>query len=227
MHEHEPKWRRYLRMIRPNPTADLDDELRDHLDSTIEALVARGMSPDAARAEALRRFGDVTRVRQEVERLDAAHLTRVNRAAAIETFIYDVRHAARGLRRNVSFTIVATASIALGIAANASIFSVVNAVLFRPIPGTHADGLVRVYRNQHSPFAWPELSWMRDRVKTLDYIVGERYNAMGFRAAPGAEAERIHASYVSRGFFPALGVRMAAGRAFDVDERSDAGTSAV
>ena len=57
----EPMWRRYLRMIRPDPEDDLDAELRDHIESTTEALIARGMVPDMARLEARRRFGDVSR----------------------------------------------------------------------------------------------------------------------------------------------------------------------
>src|SRR5689334_12628330 len=122
-----PMWRRYLRMIRPDRQADLEDELRDHLESTVDALVARGMTRDAARAEAVRRFGDVTRVRADVARLDAAHETRTNRAGAIETFLYDVRYGFRGLRRSPVFTIVAATSIALGVAANATVFSIVNA----------------------------------------------------------------------------------------------------
>src|SRR5690348_12577938 len=129
----EPKWRRYLRFARANPAADLDDELRDHIESTVEALIARGMTRDDARAEALRRFGDVGRVRREVRRLDDRHLVSTRRAATIETFIYDLRHAARGLRRSPGFALVAVLSIALGIAANATVFSVVNALLLRPI----------------------------------------------------------------------------------------------
>src|SRR4051812_42465442 len=101
-------WRRYLRMIRPDPRGDLDDELRDHLESAIETLVSRGMSPEDARAEALRRFGDVSRVRAEVQRLDTDQLMRTNRMAALETLMYDLRHAMRALRRNPAFTFVAT-----------------------------------------------------------------------------------------------------------------------
>jgi predicted permease len=223
----EPAWRRYLRFFRANPAADLDDELHDHLESAIEALTAQGMSPDAARAEAMRRFGDVGRVRTEVQRMDARHFTRINRRGTIESVIYDIRYALRGLRRSPSFTLVAALSIALGVAANTAIFSIVNAVLLRPIPGTHTEGLVRVYANHHSPFAWDELKWFRDHAKSLDYIVGERYTAASFRAAPADDAERIHASYVTRGFFPALGVRVSLGHAFDIDEANDAGTNAV
>jgi predicted permease len=223
----QPAWRRYLRMIRPNPAGDLDDELRDHIDSTTEALIARGLSPVDAHAEAMRRFGDLTRVRSEVQHLDAHHATRYNRLAMLETFLYDLRHAARGLRRSPAFTAVATISIALGVAANTTVFSAVNAVLFRAIPGTHADRLVRMYVNHHSPFDWRDLSWFRQQATSFDYIVGERYGAMSFRASPSAESERIHSSYVTHGFFRALGVRMTLGRGFDVDEMSGDATQPV
>ncbi|HYW31470.1 MAG TPA: permease prefix domain 1-containing protein, partial [Gemmatimonas sp.] len=62
-HGDQPKWRRYLRFYRPNPAADLDDELRDHIESTTEALVATGMRESHARAEAIRRVGDLGKVR--------------------------------------------------------------------------------------------------------------------------------------------------------------------
>ena len=217
-----PAWRRYLRFLRPNPAADLDDELRDHVDSTIEELVARGMTPENARAEAIRRFGDVSRVRAVVRRLDERHLVRRSRMAILETFAQDVRFAARALRRTPAFTIVATISIALGIAANATIFSVVNAVLLRPIPGANADGLVRVYQNHHSPFQWEELSWFRDHAHSFDYVVGERYQSMSLRPAANADAERVRTSFVTQGFFGALGVTMASGVAFDTPDMDGA-----
>jgi predicted permease len=220
-------WRRYLRMVRPDPRADLDDELRDHLESAIDALVAGGMTRDAARDEALRRFGDPRKVRADVERIDAVDAARRSRAGALEAFTYDVRHGARALRRSPTFTLVASLSIALGVAANASVFSVVNAVLLRSIPGTHAAGLERAYMNHHSPFEWTELAWFRDRATTLRSLVGERYGVLAFRAGAGAESERIRSSYVTSGFFPALGVRMSLGRAFDVNESERIGADPV
>jgi predicted permease len=226
-HAKTPMWRRYLRMIRPNSQADLDDELRDHLESTIAALVARGMAPDAARAEAMRRFGDLGKVRADVHRIDAHEASRRSRVSAIETFIYDIRHGARGLRRSPAFTFVAAISIALGVAANASVFSVVNAVLLRPIPGTHAEGLERMYMNHHSPLEWTELAWFRSNTKAFANLVGERYGVLSFRTNSGAESERIRSSYVTSGFFPALGARMAAGRPFDINESERVGLDPV
>lgn len=226
-HAKTPMWRRYLRMIRPNPKADLDDELRDHLESTVASLVTRGMTPEEARAEALRRFGDLGKVRADVHRIDAHEQSRRSRAGAIESFLYDVRYGARALRRSPGFTFVAAISIALGVAANASVFSVVNAVLLRPIPGTHAEGLARMYMNHHSPFEWTELAWFRDNTKTFKNLVGERYGVLSFRTSSGAESERVRSSYVTSGFFPALGVRMTLGRAFDVNEAERVGIDPV
>jgi predicted permease len=229
MHHDEktPMWRRYLRMIRPNAPADLDDELRDHLESTVEDLVGRGLTRDAARAEAMRRFGNVSAVRATVNRMDADDESRRGRAGAFETFLYDVRHGARGLRRSPVFTFVAAISIALGVTANATVFSVVNAVLLRGIPGTHADGLQRLYMNHHSPMEWTELAWFRDRAKTFQNLIGERYGVMAFRVDAGAEPERVRSSYVTSGFFPTLGVRMALGRPFDVNEAERVGVDPV
>jgi predicted permease len=213
-----PTWRRYLRMIRPNVAADFDDELRDHIESTVETLIAQGRSAEDARAEAVRRFGDPARVRQEVLRVDSTHERRMSLRESIDTFIYDVRYAARGLRRSPLLTIVASTSIALGVAANATVFSVVNATLLRPIPGATAPRLERVYMNHHSPFDYTDLAWFRDHSKSFRYIVGERYGSMSFRANAGSDPETIHTSYVTKEFFDALGARMAVGRPFDVDE---------
>jgi predicted permease len=201
---------------------DVDDELRDHIESATEALIAQGLSVEAARAEALRRFGDLSRVRSEVQRLDRKHSRQGRLRGALESFTYDLRFAGRGLRRNPGFTLVASLSIALGVAANATVFSVVNAVLLRPIPGAHADGLVRVYANRHSPFNWHDLAWFRERARSFRHLVGERQGAMAFRAAPGADMERVRTSYVTRGYFAALAVRAALGRPFDSDEATAA-----
>ncbi|HEU4631989.1 MAG TPA: ABC transporter permease [Gemmatimonadaceae bacterium] len=206
----EPTWRRYLRFVRPDPAADLDDELHDHIESTVEALVARGLTPEAARAEALRRFGDLDHVRREVRHMDQQHHRRLTRAAALDAFAHDVRYALRVLRRSPGFTLVAALSIALGVAANAAVFSVVNALLLRPIPGTTAPRLVRVYVNHHSPFDWRDLDWFRSRARSFEAIVGERTAAMVMQVDGGA-TERVRVGFVTSGFFDALGTRMTLG----------------
>ena len=86
---------------------------------------------------------------------------------------------------------------------------------------------MRLYRGHHSPLDWHDLSWFRQRATSFDYVVGERYGSMSFRAAPAASAERVHTSYVTRGYWAALGARTTVGRSFDVDEASTSDASSV
>lgn len=138
----------------------------------------------------------------------------------MDTLLQDIRYGLRMLLRGPAFTLVAVLSIALAMAANSTVFSVVNAMLLRPIPGADNDGLVRVYLNHHGALSWRELSWFRTGSSAFSHIVTERNGAMAFRAGAGDANERIRTSLVTRGFFPALRVPMALGRPFDVDETS-------
>lgn len=214
----EPMWRRYLRFHRPDPVADLDDELHDHLASTEDELRAKGLSATEARDEALRRFGDLTRIRREVRALDASHLSRTNTMQAIDAFLQDLQYATRVFRRSPVFTLVASLSIALAIAANTTIFSIVNAVLLRPIAGATSDNLLRVYVNHHSAFTWHDFQWFRNRMTSFDQMIGERNGAMSFRADGNATTERVRTSIVTRGYFETLGTSTHIGRTFNVGD---------
>lgn len=227
MSANEPLWRRYLRLLGPDPVADLDDELRDHLASTEEDLIAQGMSAVDARAEARRRFGDVSRIRSTVRSLDAKHLRRAGLREAVGTVLMDIRYASRVFRRSPIFTLVAALSIAIGVAANATAFALVNAALLRPLPGTDADRLVRVYVNHHSPFSWQSLDWFRSRATSFTHLVGERSGAMAFRAPGSNEILRVRSSMVTQGFFSAYLVPMALGRGFEVADRTASAEGAV
>jgi putative ABC transport system permease protein len=119
---------------------ELDTELSFHLDMLTEQHVRAGMAPVAARQAAVRTFGVVDRVKDDVR---DTWLSRV-----VETMGQDVRYGIRSLRRNPGFALVVIVTMALGIGANTAIFSVVNGVLLKPLPYKNGESLVVLHHQQ-------------------------------------------------------------------------------
>jgi predicted permease len=118
---------------------DLAREIRTHLELDAEEHMADGVSPEAARTAARRAFGNVTRIREEARA--------VGRHVWVEQVAQDLRYAARSFARARGFTVVALVTIALGIGATSAIFTVVNAVLLRPLPFPDSDRLIRLFED--------------------------------------------------------------------------------
>src|SRR5215470_10678449 len=133
----------------------------------------------------------------------------------------DVRYAGRSLKRAPAFAAVAVVTLALGIGANAAMFSVLNTFLIRPLPYPQPDRLVRIFRTSIFSQSWPHSSAnildYRDRNTVLDFVVP--FNALRqSMTTDGQAAEGLIGMSVTADFFPALGVPAAYGRWFSADE---------
>jgi predicted permease len=195
---------------------ELDRELQFHIDMLTEQHVRAGMDPQSARGAALRAFGTVDRIKDDVR---DTWLSRV-----WETVGQDVRYGLRNLRRNPGFAVVVILTMALGIGANTAIFSVVNGVLLRPLP--HRDGDRLVVLRQQRPlanvtnmgFSHKELMDYRAGAKSLEAVV--EFHDMWFILLGRPEPERVATGVVSANFFDVLGVQPLYGRGFLASDES-------
>ena len=150
----------------------------------------------------------------------------------LETLWQDLRFGARMLRRSPGFTFVAVFALALGIGANTAIFSVVNAILLRPLPYPNAAQLVRLHRTRgddsagRSPFSYPDFADLRAQSRSLQYVVA--YAPWGgVLGTGGDEPERAYGADVSADLFPLLGVQPERGRAFTREEDREGGPPVI
>ena len=129
----------------------------------------------------------------------------------------DLKYALRAIRRNPGLAAVAVFSLALGIGANVTIYSIANAFLERPVPGVRrAQELVRVYRGQYSPLTAEEVAFLRARNSVFEGIAGER--TLPVSLSTGDTPERARGAIVTAGYFDMLGVRAQLGRLFTLND---------
>jgi len=195
---------------------ELDEELRFHLEKEIEQNLARGMNPEEARSAALRSFGGMERVKEASRDVRGVRL--------VEELWQDLRYGGRMLLKHKGFTLVAVLSLALGIGANTALFSVCNAVLFKPLPYAEPDRIVvlseRMSDGKLSEVAPANFVDWRNVSRSFSGMAAVRASsfASSFILGGQSEASRLVGGDVSSSFFSALGVRFMLGRNFLPDE---------
>jgi predicted permease len=189
---------------------ELDDELRFHFEQAITKGTRAGLSRDEAERQARILTGGMAQVKEECR--DARGIR------FLEILMLDIRYALRMLRQNLAFTAFAILTLALGIGANTAIFSMVNAVLLRPLPFPEADRLVRIrFSNPglglHGVlYSVPELEDLRNRAGVFEYVTGTCRGSVNMTG--GAQPERLEVLMASANYFTLLGVAPQIGRLF-------------
>jgi putative ABC transport system permease protein len=189
----------------------LGDEVRFHRDRLIEDYRAAGMDRQAAERRAFLEFGNVAQIEEACRDV---------RGRWLEDLAKDLRYTLRTLRRNPGFSIVAVVSLALGIGANAAIFTLINAVMLRTLPVKEPDRLVRITRllssgpQQGRPgsVSYPLFEYFRDNVTSVSGAFAQGTSDQAI--VIDGEEEFVTADLVSGGYFTVLGIDPAVGRLF-------------
>ena len=201
---------------------ELDDEVRFHVEMRVARLLADGVSYDEARAEAMRRFGDVDDLRTYVHDIERTHMQRVNFAERMHGILQDARFAVRQFTKSAGFSFAAAFTLALGIGATTALFSVVSGVLLKALPYPDPGRLVQLNGfgaagNLMMNFADPTFEAIATRNRSLAAVAEMNNNAITI--SNDGEALRLPASWVSSQYFDVLGVHPAAGRFFIPEEQ--------
>jgi putative ABC transport system permease protein len=202
-------WRNLSRKTRKEQ--ELTEEIDAYLEMLVEQKIIEGFDPAEARRAALIELGGKEQIKEQMREARVGH--------QLETLWQDIRNGLRLLGRNPGFAAVAALTLALGIGANTAIFSVVNAVLLRPLPYAEPERLVTLayYRAKAGFEAAHEadfLEW-REQAKAFEKVAAHTEMTVDLG---GSEPVRLNAALVSADLFSTLGVGPALGRAFTPDE---------
>ena len=223
---HEAKWRRYLRFWRANVASDIDDELRFHFAERVEALVAEGLTREAAEHRAEAEFGNVQVVRRGLREIDERVHTARRRANRLDRWRQDLAYAARALRRTPGVSLTVIVTLALGIGLNATLFTVLDRIFLRPPSGVvQPDGVRRLYWTGRGPgsrtiamgpFAIPLIQAIGEATSPIAELTMYRTDPARFGDDP--ESVRTMLDYAGPHYFALLGVHPAYGRFFSQGE---------
>jgi len=227
----------YVRSLlkRDRVDAELQDELRFHVERQIDEYVKSGMAPDEARLTALRTLGGLEQIKEECRDVD--------RIPWLESGLQDLRYGARILRRNAGFTAVSVFALALGIGVNTAVFTAYKAFVVRPLDARDPSTMVNVALRLHSGvinarFSYPDYEAYRDHLHSFSGVIafsieqlrltgaegvgsqrtaeaGSLMGRLGLLRPTASNAEFASTFMVSENYFSVLGVAALGGRTFE------------
>ncbi|HEY3853290.1 MAG TPA: ABC transporter permease [Verrucomicrobiae bacterium] len=203
--------------------AEMEEEMRSHVEMRTQENVSAGMTPDAARVAAMREFGWTESIKETCR--DQRGL------GWIENFVRDIRYGLRMLGKNPGFTAIAVMVLAFGIGANATIFSIINSILVKPINAVHPEQLVGVFQHEKDRpdafqlYSYPDFADLRrGQAAAFTDLFAFHRASVGMQ---GDLTEKVWVDFVSANYFPALGVAPTLGRWFLSEEETSQAPVAV
>jgi predicted permease len=238
-----PEWKEEIRRrlsnlkLEPAREAEIIEELSQHLADCYAESLSGGATETKAYQRTLAELSESEILERELRRVERQVAPEpivpgTNRRTNMVADLWqDLRYGARMLVKNPGFTLIAVITLALGIGANLIVFSVVNAVMLKPLPVTRPDELVSLYTSDFSGprygmSSYPDYLDIRDRAQALDGLIAYWRQSVIMRRGGQAE-EFITADIVTGNYFETLGIRPAPGRAFLPDEDRTRGTHPV
>jgi len=207
----------------------LDQEIRCHIEMATQDNIDRGMSPEEAHYAAVRKFGNVTRVKEDTREVWSF--------VWFENLLQDLRFGLRMLRKSPGFTIVAALTLALGVGGNTAVFHLIDAVRLRSLPVRDPQSLVSIQirggnhgfginAGDESFLTYPLWEQVRDHQTTLSSAFA--WDSWDFNVGQGAQEKSVIGLWVSGEMFPALGILPEKGRFLTAeDDRAGCGTPGV
>jgi predicted permease len=203
---------------------ELNEEVQFHLEQKIEEGITKGLSPKEARYAAMRAMDGLEQRKQEMRDMRRIHW--------LTDFLDDARFAIRSLDRTPGLTAFVVITLALGIGMTSGVFSMVDALIFRPYPVPHPGSVVTLVSTTHDSsfddFSYREYLDIRDKTKSYNGVIANAdMEAVGFSAEPAATPQVKGGMMVSGNYFHVLGVEPRLGRGFRKDEDQVPGRDAV
>ncbi len=219
-----PGWKRLFRLTESDEhvEAQIDDELRHHIEVLLERYRSQGMSGDEARAAIARRFPDVELTRTDLVESTGRAVHNRRHRLYLDGLRSDLRASLRQFRRRPGFTTLAVLTLGLGIGASTTLFSVVNGMLLRPLPYPDSENTLSIGTCDVSTPAWvspctaPEFLALADRTSVIEQLAASRQTTLDVTG--GDRPVRLTVAGITEDFFHVLRSVPQLGRSFTAQD---------